>query len=73
MGGYIPIEDAEAIILYYMKIHYLVRTKQLFKIYYYVDKKARELGMHPRTAAKIVKFARRIGMIDTGPYFNYTT
>lgn len=62
-------EKAEELILYYMELHYLVLHGLINKIYLPLSIKARELGMNPRTAWKLIKFGRRVGMIDTKPFF----
>lgn len=65
----IQADQQEAIILEYMRLHYLVINRKVSKIYYYLEKKANELGMSLRSAVSIVRYARRIKMIDTLPNY----
>lgn len=57
-------EKAEAIILYYMELHYLRLRGDIHKIYLPLQIKARELGFGPAMAWRLIRFGRRIGMVD---------
>lgn len=60
----IPIERAEAIILYYIELRYLYLEWKVPKIYYFLERKARELGFSLRMALYLVRFGKDIGMVE---------
>lgn len=53
----------------YMRLHYLRLCGEVAKIYQPLEARALALGISVRTAWRLIRYGRRIGMIDTGRHF----
>lgn len=65
----IQADKAEELIMAYIKIRHQVIVGKLYKIERYLEAKAHELGFGIASAWRIVRWARRIGAIDSRPHY----
>lgn len=65
MPTYIPVERAEEIIHYYSCLQWQLWRGEIAKLCHPLAIKARELGMSLRTALNYVRYAKRIGMVES--------
>lgn len=64
----ITVEKAEEIILYYICLRYQVIHGEMSKVSFNLHAKASALGISLRSAWNIIRYGRRIGMIQGAKY-----
>ncbi len=63
------VEQAEELINFYICLHYRLMHGQVPKLTHFLKKKAGQLGFGLTTAFNLVRYARKVGMIEQKKYF----